>query len=894
MYRTLGGRNQEKDARRLRPLIGGAEGTARVQDHGRLAGLDHDDHGQYVHISAARTITAQHFFSPATARPPFNLGPNAQGQLVSGLRADQLNKYVYAGEGLTGGGLLTSNVTLTVQTGDGIEIVSDKVCVKLPANSGLQIVSGGLAVNPREGLELSDGFLNLIAPGTLSVSSDNNPGGNHTHAITSSSDPGTAASLLATNPFGGLYLRSLTVKYDASNYARLDCSSGGNLILQPTGDITLDPQGGDVLPDDNYAVNLGAINKKYLALHAAELWVETLVAQDTIATIGGRVLVGPTTTLTSDLSTANLLTNGGFETAGGGGSDVFATWVEYVGDGSIVQDSITVHGGTYSCKLQAGLSENTNLYQARTVSPGKSYHLEFWQYGSGYYGCRYGVYDANHGTWIVGLTECSAKIGWEHVQKAFTVPAGCASIRIYFYCPNYIGEIGYIDDVSLIDATIYVKHNQMAVNDIAYMEANGQVEFFQVISGPSGSGPYSYGVSRDLDGTGPNNWYAGDAVFNTGATGDGFIDLYSLQGVDSNGYGPTIVGNVRQSADYNDWAEYWAIGNLNGLYGYGVDTYGAAFGGYNGTDTWIGVDSTYGIRIMSGSTQLARWTIGGTILIGEQAAGKSNVYIGSGEVRLRNNTTNKIVLKADGSASFEGVLNIGTSGGIFQGTGSFASPTTALKIYNSSGVGLLEMWGSGTKQVYMGTDGKLYAGAGVVKMSSDGLIIDLTTAYQTGRSVQFHYGGTLHSLLGGLASSTLNYSRWYGESISGKSTHLLAIANAPSGKVAMVQLNAAVTGVPYPIYAEVVGDTSHRFDIGQQGAGAVFSVYADTGDIRTDGGLCVGGLNADPVAGTIVIKDGVSAPSTISGFASIYVDALTGDLRIRFGDGTIKTIVTDT
>jgi len=43
----------------------------------------------------------------------------------------------------------------------------------------------------------------------------------------------------------------------------------------------------------------------------------------------------------------------------------------------------------------------------------------------------------------------------------------------------------------------------------------------------------------------------------------------------------------------------------------------------------------------------------------------------------------------------------------------------------------------------------------------------------------------------------------------------------------------------------------------------------------------------------MAIKDGVTAPSTVSGFAQIYVDTADGDLKIKFGDGTIKTIVTD-
>ena len=44
----------------------------------------------------------------------------------------------------------------------------------------------------------------------------------------------------------------------------------------------------------------------------------------------------------------------------------------------------------------------------------------------------------------------------------------------------------------------------------------------------------------------------------------------------------------------------------------------------------------------------------------------------------------------------------------------------------------------------------------------------------------------------------------------------------------------------------------------------------------------------------LVLKDGVAAPSTFSGQAAIYVDSADGDLKIKFSDGTVKTIVTDT
>ena len=42
------------------------------------------------------------------------------------------------------------------------------------------------------------------------------------------------------------------------------------------------------------------------------------------------------------------------------------------------------------------------------------------------------------------------------------------------------------------------------------------------------------------------------------------------------------------------------------------------------------------------------------------------------------------------------------------------------------------------------------------------------------------------------------------------------------------------------------------------------------------------------------LVDGVTVPSTTSGTAFLYVDSSDGDLKVKFGDGTVKTIATDT
>ena len=49
-----------------------------------------------------------------------------------------------------------------------------------------------------------------------------------------------------------------------------------------------------------------------------------------------------------------------------------------------------------------------------------------------------------------------------------------------------------------------------------------------------------------------------------------------------------------------------------------------------------------------------------------------------------------------------------------------------------------------------------------------------------------------------------------------------------------------------------------------------------------------------PSDGGFALKDGITAPATVTGMAVMYVDSADGDLKIKFSDGTVKTIVVDT
>jgi hypothetical protein len=225
-----------------------------------------------------------------------------------------------------------------------------------------------------------------------------------------------------------------------------------------------------------------------------------------------------------------------------------------------------------------------------------------------------------------------------------------------------------IADVSTGATTIDVKHNQIASGDRVYLHGSGAIEWMAVTSGATViTGGYRYSVTRNLDGSGANAWVAGDAVVNTGTTGDGFIDLYATNGV-LTGTGPTIVGNVRTGTTYNQVAPRWAIGELNGLYGYASTAYGFAAGDPSGAN--ITADATNGLRLRTSTTNKIQVTAAGELIVGA-----NNLTIDNTGIRITPATT------YDQSRSY-----------YFDSSSRFGAATEPGLYYSeTSGAGTLEM-----------------------------------------------------------------------------------------------------------------------------------------------------------------------------------------------------------
>jgi hypothetical protein len=165
----------------------------------------------------------------------------------------------------------------------------------------------------------------------------------------------------------------------------------------------------------------------------------------------------------TEVKSVELIGNGGFETAGAGGADVFDVWTEAAGTGAIADEGELVHGGSHAAKLTAGATANTTLRPSNASSldatgaglvgvfPGMRCTLSFWTRGDGANAGRYAVYDNSNGAYI-RTTVSSGVTGttYTRVSYSFTVPAGCYAVQVTLFCPAAEGGIAYFDDVSLV------------------------------------------------------------------------------------------------------------------------------------------------------------------------------------------------------------------------------------------------------------------------------------------------------------------------------------------------------------------------------------------------------------------------------------------------------------
>lgn len=499
----------------------------------------------------------------------------------------------------------------------------------------------------------------------------------------------------------------IRASYDVDNRWSATVNDAGTVKHDVTGDWVFNTTGKDIYPYVNYDQNLGLLTNKYKTIHAAELWLQTLVSDNVMATQYGHILTMPSTPLVADV-------------------------------------------GTDSVYIQTKLNNLSNGDRVVLIANGK--------------------------------------------------------------------------------------YEQMTITSVAV--ANGSY--------------YRYSVTRNSDGTGKNVWYAGDAVASTGQTGSGHIDQYAIRGwLDektgiTTQYGPTMVGNVRTDTTYNAISPRWAIGELNGLYGYSTSTYGAAFGVPTGN--WIKIDPTNGVRIGNNST--AYVTLNGTSLtisgyLGDGSAGDDvNAYstvITGGHIALSSGTT-------------------GSLAGMTISTTALTATSGANSTIVSSGATAFQT-GPTADPTFKVTQ----AGTMLLKSSSGSKYIDIGVG--TTNEMQFFEGGVSKvrigsSIIGAVAGIDITGIA----KITGTTYSPLIVAwSASAATITALQVESVNTGGNQSIAVYAIASATGSVDQTKAiygyawGATTNWAGYFDAGDVKVVNNLYAGAYYTGTTAGYLFGTSGKSA-----------------------------------
>jgi hypothetical protein len=151
-------------------------------------------------------------------------------------------------------------------------------------------------------------------------------------------------------------------------------------------------------------------------------------------------------------SGSNLIANGGFEIAGTGGADVFASWTEDTSNGGTITDeTVEIYLGPHAVKLGTDADGGySTVTQTIATTIGKTYRFYYAYKNSGVPG---GSNDAGDTGWI----ECSATGGFDgntplSATYAFAYHdfvADAVSTNIKFYSPETASKDCYFTAIAV-------------------------------------------------------------------------------------------------------------------------------------------------------------------------------------------------------------------------------------------------------------------------------------------------------------------------------------------------------------------------------------------------------------------------------------------------------------
>ena len=665
-----------------------------------------ESEGRYVNVTGD-TMTGPLTINPSIATPPFVIGANGQYQEVVGLRAAQV------GAGVAGLGLIWMAGSLAVGVANtgapGLSVEDNAIRLSSTSDVGTTPSSQVLASTATGGLTLAT--LNTTGVITAAPNTDTihqlgylkvgKVGAAGSAGIAHSSFSASTDVMLQQQSGGDVFLNAPTSKYI---YHRIN----QNTVMQMDAS-RLNP-GGSVAKD------LGDYNRKWRTLFASELYVETLVAQDVISTIGGRVVVTPTTTLIADLSSSattidvkhNGFTSGTYiymASAPGGVAQVEAM--------KITSSASTITGG-----YRYNVTRNLDGSGSNDWVAGDAVASQGASAGQGYIDLTATSTIHNHLGPTITIYSRTATTAWNSVKPTVTM----GNLRSFVdYSADTMG-FAHGNDLTLTPTTGFKgvatdNTNGVRMFSVDFKSYNGSVNTVQI--SPTGN----IKAGSDISAAATTTF---DFVASTGA-----IRLGPSTGKPSlywNGTSLDLLNSSGQAVISLD-----SSGNSNFTR---VMTFGTAGEIRQGTGT-PGTNFT-GLRIWrSGSfgliggynNDVLQWSTdsNGRMRLGP-ASGPSLYWDGTSLDLLNSSGLAVISLDSSGNSNFTRVMSLGSAGEIRQGTGTLGSNFTGLRIWRDGNIGRIGGYNTDVLQWYADTDGHMKAGAGTTIMSKWGLDIQAYTS----------------------------------------------------------------------------------------------------------------------------------------------------------------------
>lgn len=194
-------------------------GGGTAADHGTLTGLNDDDHPRYLLADGTRQMTGD---------LTLETGKRVDGVDIDVHAADPAAHHAPVTPGNTGIFVAGQSVGAFTATPSAIEVVDGLRLAATAAGNGLQLVTQVLSIKLASvsGLSLANGMLALATPGGLTaVTANAVTATGHTHAVAASSDPGATTQLLKTNESGHLRLFSMSIGTPADSVSGLKVMS---------------------------------------------------------------------------------------------------------------------------------------------------------------------------------------------------------------------------------------------------------------------------------------------------------------------------------------------------------------------------------------------------------------------------------------------------------------------------------------------------------------------------------------------------------------------------------------------------------------------------------------------------------------------------------------------